>query len=85
MVEKPATPFALLIVAGLLILFFSIVLSAFVVPIVLSSASIVFLDALICGIGVLTAGILLYAFPAHHVIFGVLSIALARAAKVYIY
>jgi MFS family permease len=74
MVEKPSTPLALLLVAGLLILFFGVVFSALMSPFSSASAVIMFLDALVCGIVVIAAGILLYVFPKHHVIFGTLGL-----------
>ena len=38
------------------------------------TVSLMFLDALICGIVVLTAGILLHALPKYHVVWGVLGV-----------
>ena len=76
MVERPSTAFALLLVAGMLILFFGILVSGFVAAftIQVETVSLMFLDALICGIIVLTAGILLYALPKYHVVWGVLGV-----------
>jgi len=48
-----------------------------VTPYQFETASVIFLDALICGIIVLTAGILLYALPKYHVIWGVLGVIFA--------
>lgn len=77
MVERPSGAFALLLVAGLLILLFGILASAVlygIMPYQVETASLMFLDALVSGIIVLAAGILLYAFPKHHVIFGGLGV-----------
>jgi MFS family permease len=74
MVEKPSTPFALLLVAGLLILIFGTILGAFASLVSALSGGLIFLNALVCGFIVLAAGILLYLYPKHHVIFGVLGL-----------
>jgi len=77
MVERPSTSFALLLASGILILFSGILVSGFIYGMspyrmrTSETTSLMFLDAIICGIAVLTAGILLYALPKYHVIFGV--------------
>lgn len=52
MVERPSAAFALLLVAGMLILFFGILVRGFVAvfTIQVETVSMMFLDALMCGI-----------------------------------
>lgn len=80
MIERPSTAIALLFVAGTLILFLGIEVSGFTCVMSPYSARmsetsfIILWNALICGIAVLTAGILLCALPKYNVIFGTLGV-----------
>jgi len=71
--QKPTGAFGLSLTAGIFILFFGLILSS-LAALEVSVAEAILLDALICGIVVLTAATLLYTVPKYHVIWGTLVI-----------
>jgi hypothetical protein len=81
-VGRPFWAFALSFVAGILILFLGLSFSAWLYPLMAKDlppsasefAPLIFFDAPICGIVVLAVGILLYALPKYHVIWGILGV-----------